>query len=228
MGLCPCKGKIRRRDECIWNKEIVVMSVVNFAPELTLKDAVRLAKELYGINGSVEMLPSERDQNFTIIRDSGERFVLKIANAIEEYAMLEAQNQVMEHVGRHESLLSNVVVSLRGEKIETISTPNGGKHFVRLVTYLQGTAMGNVKRHSSELMFDLGKKLGRLDNALQGFDHPALHRDFYWDFTNGLAVIRKNAKLIRDKKFRNMVVVVAKKFEEFTIPLLPVLRKSVI
>src|SRR6185436_1747700 len=110
--------------------------------------------ELYGLNEEVETLPSERDQNFLVLCNSGERFVLKIANATEEYPIREAQNQVMEHVARHEQLFPNVVASLRGEKIETVAGPDGIIHFVRLVTYLPGTPMGTVRRYTPELMFD--------------------------------------------------------------------------
>jgi 4-aminobutyrate aminotransferase-like enzyme/Ser/Thr protein kinase RdoA (MazF antagonist) len=204
------------------------MSVVNFAPAFNLEQAGLLAKELYGLDGAVATLPSERDQNFLIRCKSGERFVLKIANAIDEFAILEAQNQVMRHVARYENLLPNIVSSLRGEQIETAVASGGGTHFVRLVTYLPGTPMGTVKRHGPELMFDLGQKLGRFDQALQRFDHPALHRDFYWDFANGLRIIRENLKLVKDQKLRNVVEALTENFVKSTDPLLPELRRSVI
>ena len=47
------------------------------------------------------MLPSERDQNFRIDAPDGRRFVLKIANAHEDVAMLDAENAAMEHVAAH-------------------------------------------------------------------------------------------------------------------------------
>ena len=204
------------------------MSIVNFAPALNLEEAGRLARERYGLSGVVEPLPSERDQNFLVTGNDGARFVLKIANAKEDYGFLEAQNMVMEHVARHETLIPQVVNSINGNKIESILAGNGGTHFVRLVTYLQGTPMGQVKRHSPELMFDLGQKLARLDHALQGFDHPALHRDFYWDFANGLDMLRKNRKLVRDVEMRSMITRLARDFKKYTAPLLPRLRMSVV
>jgi len=201
------------------------MSVVKFAPMLGVKEAERLAKELYGLGGTLHQLPSERDQNFLMSTDEA-WYVLKIANSLEKWELLDAQNQVMEHVAGLE-LLPKVVKSLRGEKIE-IASVNYTNHFVRLVTYLEGTPMGNVKRHSSEMMFDLGQKLGRLDAALQDFDHLALHRDFHWDFANGLEIVRKNVKLIRDKKLSAMVLALTANFEKFALPLLPRLRRSAI
>ena len=201
------------------------MSIVKHAPTLTLAEAARLAKEFYGLEGSVQELPSERDQNFLVCMDDT-RYVLKVANPTEERALLEAQNQAMEHVARLGSL-PNVIQSLRGEKIESISV-NGKSHFVRLATYIHGTPLGNVKRHSSELMFDLGCKLGELNKALQNFDHAALHRDFHWNFANGLEIVRKNLRLVQDKKLRAMVSALTEDFERFTAPLLPFLRTSVV
>jgi 4-aminobutyrate aminotransferase-like enzyme/Ser/Thr protein kinase RdoA (MazF antagonist) len=202
------------------------MSIVNHAPKVTLADAKRIANEQYGLNGEVRELPSERDQNF-LVSAEGARYVLKIANTTEERSLLEAQNQAMEHV-KHLGLLPQAIDSLRGETIQAAELPDGKNHFIRLVTYLEGTPMGNVKRHSANLMFDLGRKLGELDRALLDFDHPALHRDFHWDFAHGLEVVQKNLKLVRDKKSRAMVLSLMENFESHTVPLLQRLPKSII
>ena len=92
------------------------MSIVKHAPAFALADAARLAKELYGLSGSVDVLPSERDQNF-LLTVGDERYVLKIANTTEEYAMLDAQNQMMAHVAGFGNLFPKVIASLRGEKL---------------------------------------------------------------------------------------------------------------
>lgn len=204
------------------------MSIVEHAPILSQEDARGLADKLYGLSGTADLLPSERDQNFLIKCDSGERYVLKIANLLEESAFLEAQNQAMEHVAKRGSLFPKVVSSINDMKIEKILLPDGKSHFVRLVTYLEGKPMGSVKRHSPELLFDLGNKLGLLSNALHGFDHSSLHRSFHWDFASGLDIVKKNIKIVRGKKLRDMVLLLAENFEEFTLPLLPKLRKGTI
>jgi len=201
------------------------MSLVEHAPALSLDDAARIVEGLYGLRGVVQELPSERDQNF-LVNVGGERYVLKIANALENREILEAQNEVMAHVAEL-GLMPNVVVSVHGNLIETVIT-NDTTHFVRLVTYINGTPMGSVRRHSSEMMFNLGCRLGVLDRALQDFDHPALHRDFYWGFANGVNIIEKNARLIRDKKLRAQVLMLKENFEQFTLPYLNRLRKSIV
>ncbi len=86
------------------------MSVLNFAPAFSLDEAEQFANEFYALNGSVEQLPSDQDQNFLIVGKSGKRYVLKIANAKENLAVLDAQNQVMDHVSDvHEGLFPFVL-----------------------------------------------------------------------------------------------------------------------
>ena len=46
-------------------------------PKFTHKDALRIAEEVFGITGNIKELPSERDQNFFIKSNNGNKFVLK-------------------------------------------------------------------------------------------------------------------------------------------------------
>ncbi len=204
------------------------MSILDYAPAFNRDDAAQLAQTLYNLNASARPLPSERDQNFLLQAENGERFVLKIANGAEERAMLEAQNQVMEQLEKRVSFCPRVLPATNGEQITDVKSQDGKNHYLRLVTYLPGTPLGNVKHHSVELLYDLGSKIGLLTNALHSFDHPALHRDFYWDLVNGLDIVRKNIKLIQDETLRKTVLKLASDFEQHTVPLLSSLPKSII
>lgn len=93
------------------------MSIVEHAPKFDLNSASRLARDLYGLEASAICLPSERDQNFLLETASGERFVLKMANATEERTMLEAQNRVMDHLSKHIDLCPKVFPAKNGEEI---------------------------------------------------------------------------------------------------------------
>ena len=64
-------------------------------PRVDETQAVGLLASRYGLAGTVESLPSYSDQNFRVQTDSGERFVLKIANARESEPLLECQNLVL-------------------------------------------------------------------------------------------------------------------------------------
>jgi Ser/Thr protein kinase RdoA (MazF antagonist) len=177
------------------------MSLLEQAPRFDLASAASLARDLYGLDASASALPSERDQNVLLTGAAGERHVLKIANASEPRAMLEAQNAAM---ARLECLAfcPRVVPTLAGD---TITRAAGSAHLVRLVTYVAGTPLAESASRSPALLGSLGHAVGRLDTALEDFDHPAIHRDFHWDLANAPAAIREYLPLVRDEALRRLI-----------------------
>jgi Ser/Thr protein kinase RdoA (MazF antagonist) len=74
------------------------MHLLQHTPGFSPEQALAIAREHYGLEGPLlSALPSERDQNFLLERCSGERFVLKIANALEDPGFLEAQHLTAAH-----------------------------------------------------------------------------------------------------------------------------------
>jgi 4-aminobutyrate aminotransferase-like enzyme len=198
------------------------MSLLQHAPAFSSADAVRLARDLFGIEGTASPLTSERDQNFRI--DAADAaFVLKIANATETRAMLEAQNAAMEHVASRLSFCPRVVRSPGGEAIA-----RHGTHFVRLVTWLPGVTMGSLPHHASGLLADLGRRVGELDAALETFDRPALHRAFHWDLAGAPAVIHEHLPLVDDRELRHLVETVATRIVRHSEPGFAALPRSAI
>jgi 4-aminobutyrate aminotransferase-like enzyme len=58
---------------------------------------------------------------------------------------------------------------------------------------------------TAELLVDLGRSVAELDGTLEGFDHPAIHRDFYWDLAQGIPLVRGSASLVTDEGMRTLV-----------------------
>jgi len=204
------------------------MSILDHTPKFSSADATRFAQEHYTLQVQARLLPSERDQNYLLQAENGTQCVLKIANATEERAMLEAQNQVMGHLAKQIQFCPRVIPAANGAEIVAVKSASGEQHFVRLVTYLPGMPLGDVKRHSAELLQDLGFKIGQLTVALRGFDHPALQRNFHWDLANGLDVIQKYEALIQEPELRKHIQQLRAQFEHHVLPLLPALRRSII
>jgi Ser/Thr protein kinase RdoA (MazF antagonist) len=173
------------------------MSLLQSAPSLTAAEAVRLAHDLYGLNGTAQRLPSERDQNFVIETDSA-RFVLKIANKTESRSILEAQNAALAHLASRVPFCPRVVPSASGGDIN--DAPSG--HFVRLVTWLPGIPLGSLSHHPPALLADLGRCAGELDKALLDFDHPALHREFHWDLARAVEIVSAALPALPDAELR--------------------------
>ena len=66
-----------------------------YTPSFDAESAAAIGAEHFGIQGIARQLPSERDQNFLLTNTAGEKFVLKIANAREDQALLDAQNSIV-------------------------------------------------------------------------------------------------------------------------------------
>ena len=60
-------------------------------PRLSAVDAVAIAQDHYGLDVEARPIVSERDQNFLLRNADGRRFVLKIANALEDPLVTEAR-----------------------------------------------------------------------------------------------------------------------------------------
>ena len=170
-------------------------------PRFDAEAAVGIADEFFGVRGRAQALPSERDQNFLVTDGVGEKFVLKIANALESRAFLEAQNAVLQHVTKRISFCQSPMASVSGDDIVSIE-----RYFIRLVGYLPGVPLAQIQPQSAGLLRDLGRKLGQLSQVLSDFDHPAVHRDFHWDLANGNRIIDETASLVENEKLREHVL----------------------
>lgn len=179
------------------------MSLLQQAPRFDLAAAASLARDLYGLDAVASMLPSERDQNFLLITAAGGRYVLKIANATEPREMLEAQNDAMAHVAADRvAFCPRVLPTIAGD---TIGVAPGDAHLVRLVTYVPGVPLAESGRRTPALLESLGRAIGRLDEALADFDHPAIHRDFHWDLARAASVIGEYRPLVSDAGYRELL-----------------------
>lgn len=204
------------------------MSILKHTPEFTGDEAAELARRFYGISVMASPLPSDRDQNFRLETEGGDRFVLKIANGMEDRAVLEAQQLAMAHLAERFPLAPRVCRTLSGETLVEIQSPSGARHYLWMITHLPGRPLGEVRHHSEALLRDLGRCAGRLDRTLADFDHPAIHRDFPWDLANGLRTVNEYISLIDDPSMRETVEDLIARFERETSPLLPRLRRGAI
>jgi Ser/Thr protein kinase RdoA (MazF antagonist) len=199
-------------------------------PQFSTSDASRLARELYNVDASACELPSERDQNFELRCPSGERFVLKIANANAVRDIIDCQNQAMERIAKHgtDANCPTVCETISRQQVARILGTDETQHFVRLVTWVPGIPLAKAKPHSSILLRGVGRLLGSVSSALEGFSHPAAIREFQWDLACSREVIREHASLISDSAARDIISLFVASYEEIVAPRLGSLRKSVI
>jgi Ser/Thr protein kinase RdoA (MazF antagonist) len=163
-------------------------TAVQKAPRVALDDAVEFAAELYGLRVTASALPSERDQNFLLRTVSGEQFVLKIANAEENFDFLNFQNHLIRFLTarRLDLEFPRIVPARNGDDLASITTADS-QHFVRLLTWLDGVCFAEIKQPRTQTAGFTGRALAQMDAALDGFSHQAAHRSFLWDLRNAAA-----------------------------------------
>ena len=161
--------------------------MLSHAPRFDAQAAARLARDLYGLSGTVRSLTSERDQNFLLETSAGERLVLKIANALEDPAMLDAQQRAMTHVGSTAlDLAPRVIPTRQGSTLHTVDG-----HLVWAVSHRPGIPLGLIRHRSRYTLLEaLGAEIGALTRPrFAGSIIPALHQDFYWDLARGRSLV---------------------------------------
>ncbi|MFQ5398267.1 MAG: aminotransferase class III-fold pyridoxal phosphate-dependent enzyme [Anaerolineae bacterium] len=196
-------------------------------PRFSEADVCRIAWDLYGLRVTARELPSERDQNFHLHDEAGRMFVLKLSGAAEKRETLEAQNQAMARI--HSAVpCPRIWPTTTGESIAVVTGGDGRQRFLRLLTYLPGTPLVEINPHSPELLKNIGRFLGKMSRALNGFSHPGANRIFKWDLKHAAEVIRRHLTYITDPAQLAVVTHFLTQFETAVVPVLPTLRTSVI
>jgi Ser/Thr protein kinase RdoA (MazF antagonist) len=85
------------------------MVMMNKKPEFSLEWVGKFIKKTYDISGSITPLPSERDQNFLLLSETGGKYTVKIANASESLEFLEAENMAMSILNTNTRYATDIV-----------------------------------------------------------------------------------------------------------------------
>lgn len=192
------------------------------------QQAADLVHQLYGFKVIAKVLPGEMDQNFYLMDEAYQGYVLKIANAATSKSILSFQNQAIFHLRHHlgNECFPKLIPNIEGQLISHIEQ-NSTQHLVRVLTFLSGTFLADNWNHSDELLESFGRFLGRMSQALETFGHPAAHRYLDWDMKHASYVIRKNLEKV-SSDHRKIIETFLLRFETEVLPILPELRTSVI
>lgn len=200
--------------------------MLDHAPRFSPDDAARIARDLFGTEGTATALPSERDQNFLIGRGHGDGLVLKIANALEDPVMLAAQQSALDHLSGSGVRTPRVIRTLDGGTL--VRVRNGGaEHDAWAITILPGMPLSAATR-GPRLLNDLGRATARLGDALASFDHPATHREFHWDVRHARRIVDERLALVSDTTTRALIGDLCRRFDADTRPHLDRLARGVV
>src|ERR1700687_6022563 len=170
-------------------------------PGVTEAEAVRFARELYGLEVTAKALPGEYDDNFHLttiesadaarsvapaapeLRPRGSVFVLKVMHPARERGLIDLQCRALQHLAQRALQLGlpRVCPLESGEAFASVQGGDGLQRLVWLLTYVPGSVLAEARPHSRELLMDLGRFLGEMDAGLADFTHPAAQRELKWD-----------------------------------------------
>jgi Ser/Thr protein kinase RdoA (MazF antagonist) len=199
------------------------------AVPISMAEAQRLAREHFGVSAaSISPLDSERDQNFHLKADDDREYVMKIANPAEDRQVTNLQTGALLHIAAVDPAfpVPHVFPALSGELEPLIALKNGTLQTVRLLSYMQGIPLQNVKRTSAQRC-NMGGSLARLGLALRGFFHPAAGHELLWDVKHADRV-QQLLVHIADSGKRALAARFLNGFENNALPLLPGLRAQII
>lgn len=199
-------------------------------PERTsVQTAARLAAELFGASGTVERLPGEYDDNFQILSPSGQCFVLKIMHPSRERGLIDLQVRALQHIAARapQLQLPRVRHSRTNAVIEAVTNAGGSTRYVWMLTYIVGRPLVDARPRSPDLLAQLGEFMGRVDEALSDFNHPAAQRELKWDLSRASWIL-SHLERIADPARRAIVKRFMEQYETVVVPVLPSLRASVI
>src|SRR6266436_7358233 len=199
------------------------------AQATTEAEAVRLARELYGLEATARALPGEYDDNFKLNGADGHAFVLKVMHPARERSFIDLQCRALTHLAQRapQLPLPRVTLNRSGEQFTSIAAADGSTRLVWLLTLVNGTVLAEVRPQTQELLGDLGRFLGEMDAALQSFTHAAAHRELKWDSSRA-GWIKDYVKHIAGSKRRALVEKFLALYEAEVVPVLPRLRRGVI
>ncbi len=199
-----------------------------FMPRFSPDRIREIVRKLYGMETEVKLLDSYIDQNFHLQTGTGEHYVLKIQNRKEDPELITGQQSAIQHLNDHTPYTFQQIRStLSAKNIGVIRDRDDQFYHCWMVSYLPGTFLADVREHSDQLCYGLGRMLGYMDKALELFDHPVFKRYIRWDLRNALDVRSRMGSISSFRK-RNIISHFLNQYESYVVPLLPDLKKGII
>lgn len=204
-----------------------LLSVVATPPKLEPKVVADALLQKFRLQGELQPLVSERDQNFRLTTPGGDRYVAKIVSAAEPTLVTEFQIAALQHLENKQMHgVPRVVPSVSGAARVAIAGGSVGKLSMRVVTWLDGRLMED-RPLTVEFAAQFGAALARLDVALADLEHPGDRQVLLWDAERALA-LRDLTGCIDDSSIRSAVEAALWNFENRVLPRLDELPRQVI
>ncbi|GAA2310985.1 phosphotransferase [Streptomyces hawaiiensis] len=140
-----------------------------------------LLEKHYGLNGRLGRLATEKDDTFRLRTDTSDHLV-KVSPPDEADAVVDLQTAAMRFLESTAPQLpvQRVKLTADGEDSVAIRLNDGRTRILRVFEFVAGPVMAQTSPDDEQLA-KAGEMLGRVDEALAAFTHPADRRGLVWD-----------------------------------------------
>lgn len=199
------------------------------APQFTVARVEALLLQHYGLAGQLKPLYSERDQNFRLIDAQQRQWTVKIANKVEDPAVIDCQIGAFAHIARIDPGLPvpRLLPALSGAGKIRIEATDGSVHYLYLLSFLPGQVV-EADQLPPGMPARLGQMLARLGQAMRDYDHPAARgRELLWDLREAPRYLPEVKRLQRAED-REMATAVLTHLRDTVLPLTQDFRHQLI
>jgi hydroxylysine kinase len=149
---------------------------------VTAADAAEAVKHSFGLAGDLDRLPGEADDNFVLQATDGQRYVVKVAHAQADPAVVGFQVRVLRHLesAAPELPVPRVAAAVDGQRLAVVAEGALHGRLIHVLTYLDGQLLRSVPA-SAALRRAIGSTLASLGTALREFTDPLADRPLLWD-----------------------------------------------
>ncbi|HUY30098.1 MAG TPA: aminotransferase class III-fold pyridoxal phosphate-dependent enzyme [Acidimicrobiales bacterium] len=151
-------------------------------PLLDDERAAGVLEHTYGITGALTRLAGERDLNFAVRSEAGDRYLLKVLNPADRADVVAMRTGAIAHVrGVDPGLpIADVVRTTGGGAGSRVIGSDGRRSEVQLYRFLDGHVATREELGETAL-HGFGANAARLGRALRGYFHPAAGYPIQWD-----------------------------------------------
>lgn len=185
-------------------------------------------QELYGFQiSTIKKLDGYDNANY-LLKSRDDQYVFKsYPFSRQTYDLLVAETDILHSLQKSfHGYIPQPVPTLSGDDIIVLELENR-KTICRLLTFLEGDFLGNISPNK-RLYTSLGTFLAKLDNVLNSLNNYVIQsRKWEWDLQY-LHLNKPMIDAIPSARGRSIVRYFFLQFDEFVIPHLPSLRRSII
>tara|TARA_B100001248_G_scaffold103616_2_gene77211 strand:- start:2351 stop:5380 length:3030 start_codon:yes stop_codon:yes gene_type:complete len=157
--------------------------------KISIKEAKKILKSIYNIEGEITSLNGEVDFNFRVITNKSKKYLLKISRPDYEQEYIDYQIDLLEYINQNSKIeIPKIIYTISNKKSSSFQDINGENRSVRLMSWIEGRLWSTTNPIKKSLRYELGFLSSQLTKSLKDFNHPYAHRSIKWDISKSLWV----------------------------------------